>query len=184
MNAPLAKPERGVCTSLSKAPAPRRDNLSLLQLFLPTPVTVRRLFIARGPSESQLGSSSHHVHVSEPHVHLHTAAFPIPFRNILLQLPWGCRWQTRRGDAHKAWERGARVPELLLPITTSSMNLALRFHQLRSLSKGFPLLGRQELVGGPPFPLRVRDGAANGEPPAPGGLGPSPVLYSVIVLFI
>lgn len=58
------------------------------------------------------------------------------------------------------------MPELLLPITTSSMNLALRFHQLRSLSKGFRLLGRQELVGGPPVPLRVRDGAANGEPPA------------------
>lgn len=76
------------------------------------------------------------------------------------------------------------MPEFLLPITTSSMNLALRFHQLRSLSKGFRLLGRQELVGGPPVPLRVRDGAVNGEPPAPGGLGPSPVLYSVIVLFI
>lgn len=92
MNAPLAKPERGACTSLSKAPAPRRDNLSLLQLFLPTPVTVRRLFIARGPSESQLGSSSHHVHISEPHVHLpnsfqeHPPPAPLGLR--VADAPW------------------------------------------------------------------------------------------------
>lgn len=133
-------------------------------------------------------TSSHQTRVSEPHVHLYTAAFPIPFSpptpsssslraadgrraagpRTPRRLPANQEEVRENAHVHRAWERGARVPELLSPVATILTNLALRFRRLRSLSEGFPFLGRQEPFGGAPAsPWLVWDGAANGEPPAP-----------------
>lgn len=212
MNAPLAKPERGMCTSLRKAPAPRRDNRCLLQLFLPAPVAVRSLFIARSPSKSQLDSEKRpapikHVFWSRTctfvplpsqFLSAHQRPPPAPFGLRMADAPRGCARPAasllpRGGEGKRSCPQGLgeRGASAGAPFTCSHHLNEPRspFPSAAVTKRGLSLPRQAGAVQRRPSFTVVGLGwgckrGAPGSALAPGGLRPSPVLYSIAVLFI